>query len=208
VEAVAFAPDGRTLATASSDTTALVWRTFGGTPPRPAAAPAEDPDRLWATLAGDDAAKAYEAAGVLAAAPEQAVPVLAERLPPAPAVPLRAAQWLADLDSEQFKVREKATAELEALGEQAEPGLRRILRGSPSPELRRRAEALLEKLERRGPSPDRLRALRAVEVLEQIGTSRARRVLQALAQGAPEALLTLEAKASLQRLAKQGAPTP
>ena len=48
----------------------------------------------------------------------------------------------------------------------------------------------------------RLRALRAVEVLEYIGTTEAKKLLMALAQGAAEARLTREAKASLKRLAK------
>ena len=50
--------------------------------------------------------------------------------------------------------------------------------------------------------------LRAVEVLERIGTPEARQVLAKLADGAPEARLTQEAKASLQRLAKRSAPGP
>ena len=53
-----------------------------------------------------------------------------------------------------------------------------------------------------------LQALRAVEVLEYIGTPEAHRVLQALAQGVPEVRLTVEAKASLERLARRPAATP
>jgi hypothetical protein len=48
--------------------------------------------------------------------------------------------------------------------------------------------------------PERLQALRAVEVLERIGTPEARKVLETLATGAPAARLTREAKASLGRL--------
>ena len=46
---------------------------------------------------------------------------------------------------------------------------------------------------------DQLRAFRAVEVLERIGTPEARQVLQALAAGAPGALLTTSAQAALKR---------
>ena len=40
---------------------------------------------------------------------------------------------------------------------------------------------------------------RAAEVLERIGTPEARQVLQALAEGAPGALLTTSAQAALKR---------
>jgi hypothetical protein len=48
-----------------------------------------------------------------------------------------------------------------------------------------------------------LRAIRAVAVLEHIGTPEAHELLQSLAGGTPESRLTREAKASLQRLAKR-----
>jgi hypothetical protein len=46
---------------------------------------------------------------------------------------------------------------------------------------------------------DRLRAYRAVEVLERIGTREARRLLATYANGAPGALLTTAAEAALKR---------
>ena len=46
---------------------------------------------------------------------------------------------------------------------------------------------------------DRLRAYRAVEVLERIGTPEARRLLSTYARGAPGALLTTAAEAALKR---------
>jgi hypothetical protein len=50
--------------------------------------------------------------------------------------------------------------------------------------------------------------LRAVEVLERIGNAEARRVLEALAKGAPEARLTREARTSLERLLGRTAAAP
>ena len=56
------------------------------------------------------------------------------------------------------------------------------------------------------PSPEQARALRAVEVLEHVGTAEAKRVLETLAAGAAEARLTQEARASLRRLDARAAP--
>jgi hypothetical protein len=53
--------------------------------------------------------------------------------------------------------------------------------------------------------PERLRELRSLEVVEQIGDAEARQLLRALAQGAPPARLTREAKASLERLERSRA---
>ncbi len=44
-----------------------------------------------------------------------------------------------------------------------------------------------------------LRAFRAVEVLEHLGTPEAREMLQTLANGAPDALVTRSARAALER---------
>jgi hypothetical protein len=117
---------------------------------------------------------------------------------------------LTDLDSDQFEVRGRARQELEKLGELAEPALRKALADSASAEVRRTAEQLLERLEgaRFNPPAEELRSLRAVQALEQIGTREAREVLRALAGGAPETRLTREAKASMERLAKQSAASP
>ncbi len=56
--------------------------------------------------------------------------------------------------------------------------------------------------------PDTLRALRAIWVLERIGTPEARAVLEDLAKGAPEVRQTQEAKAALDFLTKRAAAKP
>jgi hypothetical protein len=57
-------------------------------------------------------------------------------------------------------------------------------------------------------SPDQLRGLRAITVLEQIGDRDARQLLDKLARGTPDSRLTQDAKASLERLHKRPATTP
>jgi hypothetical protein len=69
--------------------------------------------------------------------------------------------------------------------------------GKPSPEASQRLRHILAQLEQ---SPNRLRALRAMEILEHIATPKARALLSTVADGQPTALITQEAKASLQRL--------
>jgi hypothetical protein len=87
------------------------------------------------------------------------------------------------------------------LGERVEPALRQALKEKPSAEVRRRVGALLAAL-KGVPPPNTLRALRAVWVLERVGTPEARQLLGALAKGAPGARQTVEAQAALARLDK------
>jgi RNA polymerase sigma factor (sigma-70 family) len=211
-EHLRFSADGRTLVSAGWDTTALVWdltgRRTGAVGDKPLS-PAEL-DARWTALAGDDAAKAYDALRSLAAVPSQAVPYLGQHVHPVkPADEKLFAGLIADLDSDQFTVREKAAGELEKLGEVVLPVCRKVLAGRPSAEVCRRLETLVSKCEqeRRTPSGESLRALRSLEVLERVGTPEARRLLEAIAKGVPEARLTCDAKASVERLARRP-PTP
>jgi RNA polymerase sigma factor (sigma-70 family) len=205
VTGLAFTPDGRTLASSSFDSSVLVWDVAGVAARQPG--PKARPDAAavasaWNDLAGADAVAAYRAVWRLAEAPAQSLPLLRERLRPATPLDVkRVEKLLADLDSDRFAERDRATKELERLGDQAEPTLRRFLAGSPSLEGRRRAEGLLARVEGPVTDPERLRQLRALEVLERIG-GEARPVLKALAGGATDARLTREAKASLERVAR------
>jgi WD40 repeat protein len=209
VWSLAFSPDGRLLASGSLDYTALVWDVTGLCPDGTWVSRdlgAEEVERLWTDLGGTDGVRAHRALWTMAAAPRRSVPFLAGHLRPvAPVEDERLTRLIADLDSDRFEVRDRASQELQRLGDRAGPALRRALAGKPSPEARRRLEALRGAIESRTLSAEQLHALRAVEVLEHIGTRPARRVLEELAAGAPGALLTDEAKASLQRLAGRAA---
>ncbi len=198
---LSFAPAGRRLASASQDGTVLVWDLAA--PPARLDAVALKAD--WDALASDDAAAAYRAVCRLAADPARAVALLRERLRPAPEPDAkRFAGLVADLDSDQFSVREAAAKELAKLGDAAAPALREALRGKPSAEVARRLRQALDDV--KGWPPERLREWRALEVLEQVATPQARDLLKALAEGAPAARLTQEAKAALERLAKRPVP--
>jgi hypothetical protein len=114
----------------------------------------------------------------------------------------RIAVLIRDLDDERFETRENATRELERTREQAAVALREALSTQPPPERRKRIESLLTKLDE-PPVGDDLRALRALEIIEAIGTPEACRLLESLGTGAPEAQLTREARASLARWGKK-----
>jgi hypothetical protein len=163
-------------------------------------------EALWAALLSPDAAPAGRAVWALVAAPRDAVPFLGEKLRPArPADPHQVARFLADLHSDRFPVRARAERELAALEDLAEPFLRKELAKQPPVEVRRRVEKLLGPLERVLLTGERLRAERALEVLEHVGTAEARRLLQDLAAGAPAARLSRAAAASLGRLSRREA---
>jgi RNA polymerase sigma factor (sigma-70 family) len=206
VLSLSFSADGSMLVSGSGDTTALVWDLTGklaagdewGKP-----LPAKDVEAAWQDLIGDDAGRAFDAIRRLSAAPREPVAFLRRQLKPVAAVDAdRIARLIADLDADEFAAREKATRELEALGERAVGACRKALAGAPSAEARRRLEGLLAQAGRETgqPSGERLRVLRALEVLERAGTAEARDVLATLAHGAPGARLTEDARAALQRL--------
>jgi WD40 repeat protein len=203
IQSLAFAPDNRRLAASSPEAPVYIWDVASGTrrDPPPGTLAEADLDGLWNALGSDDAAKAYRAVLTLTATPGQAMPMLQKRLHAAtPPDADRLQQLVADLDSDQFAVRKKASAELTKLGESAVPALRDVLSRDPSPEVARRLNTLLEKATNREPSGELLRALRAIAVLEQIATLEARQLLEKLATGVPEARFTREAKAAQVRL--------
>jgi WD40 repeat protein len=212
VTALAFAPDGKTLASGGSDTTILLWDLAGlPRPPQPPAVAlgAKEIESLWIDLAGDDARMALQGIRKMANAPRETVSWFRERLRPAAAVDAKKiSQWVAGLDSEEFAVRQESAQELEKLGELAVPALQKLLANPPSLEARRRAEQILEKVTVPTLSTEQLRLMRALEVLEQVGSGEARQVLETLAKGAPGALATREAQAALDRLARRASAKP
>jgi hypothetical protein len=199
--ALAFSADGRLLASGLASGTTLVWDLFRAAGPEDRARPAE----LFARLLGEDAAAAWQAVVALRRTPDRAV-VLArdhlrttERTAPGAA---KVARLIARLDDDDLRVRQRAQQRLELHRGAALSTLKKALAEKPSPEARRRLRQLLD-----DPPPLYPRALlpslRAVGLLELVGTAPAKAVLEEVA-GWQGTALAAEAKAALARLKKGG----
>lgn len=206
---LAFSPDGRLLACGCEDVqkghpidSIKVWKLWNtqAIPPD-----AKDLVSRWDALRDANAAKAFPALRTMIAFPDQTLPWLRKHL-----LPLRVGAeesrkqdaLVAELDSDDFATREKASKMLKDAGLRVEAALRRTLSKSPSLELRHRVLNLLEGIDRQK-KLHALQQLRAVEVLEHIGTAESREILEELTKGVPESRLTQDAKASLARLKKR-----
>ena len=162
------------------------------------AIPAKELENLWITLRSDR--DYYAAIARFVEGPKSTVAFLRQHLLPVSAEEMATVKrWVADLNSDKFSLREKASAELLKLRDFAVAILDKVLGENPTLEVRRRAEAILDKLEKQPPSPARLQQQRALETLELLETAEARELLITLAGGAPEAWLTQQAKAACRR---------
>jgi hypothetical protein len=197
----AFAPDGRSIAVAATDTTVLVWDLSSAYAAAPAttALAAKEADGLWADLAGADAAKAYAAVNRMAAHPTESLPLICERLRAVSPIPAdRVSKWVAELNDDDFSVRDAATRHLAAVGDQVKRALRETLTHDISLEQKRRITELLEGARLLRPG-DALRGVRAVRMLETIDSKDGRLILKTLAGGDPDSAVTREAMDALTR---------
>ncbi len=164
------------------------------------------PDALWADLGSDDAPVAFRALKTLTARPNEAVPLLRDRLRALPLLkiadddPRRLEKLVAELDSDDFSVREKATEELKRLAGRAEKALRQRLKADASADLVKRIEELLTEIAKPTPSRDAYLLDRGLETLERIGTDEARAAIQELAKNASSGSAQEQIRTSLRRL--------
>jgi hypothetical protein len=205
---VAFSADGRTLAAARREGQVLTWDVLEQGRDARAKAP-KGLEALWAELGGHETVLAFRARCALTLAGDKAVAFLAERVKvPAESDVKVVREHLARLDGDEFATREAAQEALKELGPAVAPLLREALDEKPSAEARRRIQELLDEWRGRKPSPDELRGLRAVAVVEAVGTPEARQFLQKLAKGPAGARLTAAAKAALARLERVPSARP
>lgn len=201
VSGLTFSADGKRLISTSHDGTALVWDVTVTAGPRAPVAPVGGMEEAGRLLGSPDAAQAQRALDFCHRNPAEAVKWLGEKVPvPAAVPPAKIAALVADLDSDDYQTRRGAARDLEAIGGEAVRAVRTAAEKSASPEVRKAAAEILNKLEGPATKPDDLRVLRAVEVLEAVATPDARAVLAKWAAGPPDHRQTTEAAAAVARL--------
>jgi hypothetical protein len=204
VRALAFSGDGRRLYSGGADSTVVAWDAapFAGKGlPEPAELTGAAFDAAWADLARADAGPAFAAMRQLQRGGSAIVPPLRTRLRPAEAPgERRLATLLVDLESDEFATRQQAEEELIRLGELAVAEVRNALDRGPALDTRLRLQRVFERMTSADIPAEQMRAIRAVEVLEQIRGPGARSLLETLAGGAPGAGLTRAAQGALTRL--------
>lgn len=205
---LAFSPDGQRVAASYTNGTIVVWDVASRRAERLARRLERgEAEALWLGLSSDNAEWAFDAMRRLATAPAQSLPILRQHLKPAPhEAGQKIARQVAELNSSAFATRERAFRELRLAGDAARSPLE-LARARPATlEWTRRADLLLDAMPTI--TPETLRAIRAVEVLEMLGTPEARQLLETLADGWPDARLTREAQASLRRFSSLGSWSP
>ena len=121
VSGLVFSADGKTLVSSSQDGTALVWVVPDKPlPVGPVEAVVSGFDEAFRLLGFTDAAQAQRGLDYLYRHPAEAVKQTADRLPAPVATPAaKLAQYVADLESEDFPTREAAMKALEKVGGEA-----------------------------------------------------------------------------------------
>ena len=180
IEHLIFSPDGRTLAATGSGSV-LFWDVTGlATAPGRLPAldlKAADLENLWSDLGGTDADLAHRAFWKLVALGDQTLKFLRPRVKAQPDLggPARA-KLVADLESDSFAVRAKATRQLETLDETRGMLLDALTKKLPL-ESRKRIELVLSKQQEWLDSAGLRLQLRTVDLLEQLAGNEARGIL-------------------------------
>jgi hypothetical protein len=202
VTAATFSPDGSRLAFIRGDRQVVI----DGLEPnglRLEHAPLSNErlDQLWLDLAAIDPRVAYRAVYLLSATGDTGVRFLAKHVQPVPPdIGTRIRRLIADLDHDEFARREAAHTQLALLGLISEKALREALPAA-SLESRSRITRLLDALGKPlNLDRETQRHLRAIHVLQRIGSRDARALLQRLAAGAAEAQQTRAAATALRLL--------
>jgi hypothetical protein len=157
-------------------------------------------DQLWNTLGDEDPASGVQACAILYGA-KHVVPFLKKKFAAASFVVSGAddktlTRLIAELDSDQYRARERAMFELERLGPAVVDRLKHALAEAGSAEQRRRLERLVADARTHSVQ---VQGRRGLEVLVALRSLAAKDLLEALAKGPEKDWLTERAKEALAR---------
>jgi WD40 repeat protein len=207
VVALAVSPDGKALALASKGDKGVFLAKTAARELSARGTPVDFSDmelaELWDDLANPDATKADAAWRKLGEAGDHTVPFLREKTRPiaVPRVDMsQIEKWVADLDSPKYPTRERATRELLGAGELAVVPIQKMLEKNPSGEAKNRAALVLKKIEQPVRSPDRLRVLEAIDLLERLRTAPAVALLEEIGRDALIGQIRREAIRAVRRV--------
>jgi Tol biopolymer transport system component len=204
IVALGWSADGKRIRACGQNSKLVGWRADLGREWRPKAGPlsASALEGLWEVMSGDDPRDLFGCQELLAGAPAQVVPFLRKRLVPVPKGDTdRIERLITDLQRGDYNARKRAVVALRKIGAPAAPALLRAQQRGIYDDLLRRLQFELQSL---APSAEEARSLRALLVLERVGNDDARLLLKELAGGSADAALTIQAKATLDRLGKAG----
>ena len=199
----ALLPDGHRLFTSLFDGSALLWDLSPGLISVTKSAEQINEAQaaaLWADIASDNPWRAYQAIWRFIDSPA-AVPLLIKRLmEPADTDYEKSLDLIAKLGDADFRKRDKAQDELQAMGIGALEAIRDAQKKEGSPEILRRLGGLAS----RWPSHEipalTLARLRAITVLEKVNSKECRQLLTDLATKSASKAVADEAQAALDRL--------
>jgi hypothetical protein len=206
---ITLSPDESRLVSCSVDGKLLSWDLDGIIRPalKPARLDAKQRKAMLEKLSSPDAGTAFRAVCALANDPD-CLPLLEKRLTAPRGKGPSAAEinaLIEGLDSDDYFTRERASKELAAIGSRALPTLKRVLSSPPSPEVRKRAERLVEGIDPTEMPAEDLEAMRGVQALEYLGTADAKGLLERLTRGKSSGpRLVEEARFALQRMRSSG----
>lgn len=201
-----FSPDGKLLASGNVRGIVLLWdfaaEVRGSDDPRDDV----DLEACWEDLADHDARRAYVAYWKLSQKGPEAVAFLADAMKPVtkPKADL-IDENIDHLDAENYQTRKRAYSTLARFGPVVKVELLRAIKQKTSLAGRRRIEELLRVMDSPiSRSPSVVRQLRAVRILRNTRTDKAREVLETLTKGVKEAPQTVAARRAVELLKKTG----
>lgn len=199
--------DDETLIAGTDDGTAIAWslRPPGLDPVKLVQkADRKELNRIWRDLQSEDGPTAYRAFHSFVLLGKTAVTFLRDKLKPAAGTPIDRKQidaLIAKLEDARSRARKSASEQLRQLGDAAVPALRAALQGKLKASTRIRIKLLLAARPVSGDVD--YRAIRAVHVLQRIGSGKAKELLADLAKGNSSARTTQEARTALKALSRR-----